>query len=86
MSLKNSEPEWTFTASWRVSSTDSLLTSLNQLRGELASNLNSRADTVLAVRQLSGQHVPGHTVRLFISRMNEESKRVISIEERTEES
>lgn len=86
MSSKNSETEWTFIASWQVSSMADLSTSLNQLNEELASKLNSAAAMAREGKrsyELQGQ---GLTVRLYISRTSKGCRRVIYIEERTPQS
>src|SRR5215467_546965 len=83
MSATSSEPRWTFTASWPVDFTDSLLISLSLLNEELANSLNSAAAMVPEARQLFVQHGQEHTVRLSISLTSRGLQRVISIEEHT---
>lgn len=80
MSSKSSELEWTFTASWPVDSTGSLLIKRNQLREELESSLNCLADTAQEQRLSYARHEPAPTVRLYVSQTPRGFKRVICIE------
>src|SRR5258708_26935116 len=83
MSSKNSELDWTFTASWPLNSMDSRLTSLSQLNVELGSSLNLAADMEQAARRLYEQREQGLMVRLYISRTAKGYRRVIYMEEDT---
>lgn len=83
MSSKNSEAEWTFTASWPHNFTGIPWTNLSQVKEELESSLNLAVAMEREVLPLSEPREQERTVRLYISRTSKGYKRVISIEEHT---